>query len=78
MTKFTCVSIGFDKSRTTEREAATAEKAADACAAALHSAYWTEFYRNGEDRHGTYQEFTVKQSATRVHSTVRVYERYKH
>jgi hypothetical protein len=75
MTKFTCVSTGFGPTRITERNAVSAEKAADAHASALHTTYWTEPYRSGEDLYGAYREFTVK-AGSKAHSTVRVYEKY--
>jgi hypothetical protein len=79
MTKFTCVTIGFDsRPRTGDRVAATAEKAAEQCAKAMHSAYWVkDGSRRGEDSHGTFDEFTVMQSGSRAHSAVRVYAEYK-
>jgi hypothetical protein len=77
MTKYTCVSIGFGPLRITERNAETSEKAADAHASALHTAYWAEAWRQGEDRHGSYSEYTVR-AGSKVHSTVRVYAQYAH
>lgn len=78
MTRFTCVSVGFGPVRVNERLAETAEKAADAHATAIHSTYYTESWRTGQDSHGKYQEFSVHAGPRSIHSTVRVYEHYKH
>lgn len=74
--RFTCESIDFGQTRKCEREAASAEAAAEAHAKATHSAYWAEKYRSGSDRHGDFIEYTIHQTATRLHGTVRVYEKY--
>lgn len=77
MTRFTCVSIGRGPTRVTERVAETLDAVADACATAIHSAYWAERWRQGTDSHGTYCEYAIRAGGT-VHSTVRVYETYKY
>ena len=77
MTKFTCVSLAASSPlRTVERDASTHEKAADACAAAVNKAYWADYWREGTDVHGNYREFKIQITATRLHGTVRVYEKY--
>lgn len=76
MTRFTCENIGFSKTQKLEREAKNAEAAAEACAKAAHSAYWAEKWREGNDSHGNYVEYAIHISATRLHGTVRVYEKY--
>lgn len=77
--RFTCVTIGFDgRNRTTERTAQSAETAAEACATAIHNAYYVDSKsRAGQDSHGSFQEFTVK-AGRRAHSAIRVYEAYKY
>jgi hypothetical protein len=78
--RFTCVSIGCGMmgERNVERIADSADKAADAHASGIHSAYWADAHRTGEDSHGVYCEYVIRQSVRSIHSTVRVYESYKH
>jgi hypothetical protein len=63
--------------RVVERNAETLDQAAEAHTQALHKAYWSEQAGGGTDLHGTYVEYVIKETARRVHSTVRVYEVYK-
>lgn len=77
MTRFICVSIGSGPVRVVERIAESMDRAADAHATALHTAYWAEGWRQGADSHGQYREYTVK-AGSKIHSTVRVYASYAH
>lgn len=79
MTKFTCVSISPSfPVRITERNAETADAAADAAATAIHKAYFSEYWRDGGDIYGDFREYSIKETAKRIHSTVRVYSNYKY
>lgn len=78
MTKFTCTTISCaGRNTTTERTAETAEKAAEQCAKAIHSAYWvSDTSRDGQDSRGSFTEFTIMEGR-RAHSAVRVYSNYR-
>jgi hypothetical protein len=76
MPRYTCVTTS-PTYRVVERDAASAAHAAEACAVAAHSAYWSELCYVGQHQQGEYAEYCIKAGARTVVGTVRVYANYK-